>query len=267
MWVGQGGPFGIRAAPASHGIATTDHRFIISANRHIAGEPPTLVSIPFSAVLCVESGSALMLGWLVIRFMEAGSARSATVLYRALGRKHCLTAVRAYRTALRGGRADRREPATRWTDVSKRIGERAWEELEPLLVEGEEPLAAASWKAVHGWRRRRRAEHLSCLAPAGAIVVSSDALLVVGGDPNALPRSPNFGINAVCVPFDALRAASLVDVTTSGPCVLALRLELGREGATETVLTPFPGEQLREVEDALARLAGRLALKEVRWSS
>jgi hypothetical protein len=267
MWDGRGGPFGIRATPASHAVAVTGHRFVISADEHLTGAPPSLLSIPFPAVVSVESGSALMLGWLVIRYVEGGAMQSATVLYRALGRKHVTAAVRAYRAAICRGLPDRETSALPWSDVSQRIGERAWEELEPLLTEAETPLTTASWHAVHGLRRRGRGDNLVCLAAAGALLVSSFALFVVGSDPEAPARSPNFGVNALCVPLDALRAVTLTDPTTTGPWVVELRLEVGRKGAGATIATPFPGERLQEIEAARARLAGNRMLNKIRWSS
>lgn len=267
MWEGHGGPFGIRATPASHAIAVTESRFLISRDEHVDGAPPTLLSIPFAAVLAVESGSALMLAWLVVYFVEAGAPRPAIVLYRALGRNHVTAAVRACRSAafpeLSGGRG----AATTWPAVWDRVGERQREELEPLLAEAEQPLAAAAWPAVVGRRRRGRQDRPIGIAPAGALLVSTRGLLVVGDDPTASPRSPNVGVNAVCIPFDALRAATFEDRTTNGPCVVGLRLEVDRGGANTTAEFLFPGESLREVERTLAALGDHRAVKDIVWSS
>ena len=266
MWEGSGGPFGILAAPASHAVAVTDRRFVISRDPHADGEPPALVSIPFDAVVSVESGSALMLAWLVIRHMEGGPFHSVTVLYRALGRHHFAAAIRAYRSATCSDvGCDHACPST-WPDTWHQIGERYREELEPLLIEGEVPLLVAVWPALNGGRRRRRRNGLVCVVPAGALVVSTHCVFCIGDDPRAFPRSPNFGINVLCVPFNALRAASLVDKTTDGAFALALRLEIGRVGSTMIVEIPFPGESLTAVENVLAGVASSLAAKDVAWS-
>ena len=267
MWEGRGGPFGIRGAPASHAVAVTEHRFMISRDEHVAGVPPELLSIPLASVLAVESGSALMLAWLVLHYADAGVTRSATVLYRALGRKHFVAAVRAYRSAaspeLAGGRAS----APGWPAVWELVGERYREELEPLLAEAERPLAAVAWPAVVGHRRRGHGDRPVVIAPAGAVLVTTRGLLAVGEDPAVSPHSPNFGVNAVSLPCAALRTAALEDRTTNGPCVVGLRFETGCGGANHTTELLFPGESLRAVEGALAPLAGHPALQRLQWSS
>ena len=124
MWEGRGGPFGIRAAPASHAVAVTDRRFIISRDTHLDGAPPTVCSIPFKAVLCIESGTALMLAWTVIHFADTGSARSETVLHRAIGHHHFAAAVRAYRLDSQGDAPANAGPPMAWPET--------WAEVEAV---------------------------------------------------------------------------------------------------------------------------------------
>jgi len=267
MWEGSGGPFGIRAAPASHGMAVTERRFIISRDPHAAGTPPTTLSIPYETVLGVESGSALMLAWVVLWHAEAGAPQATTVLYRALGRKHVTALLRAYRAASSPTRLGDRDCLPAWAAVWDKLGARYREEIEPLLLDGERPLSAVAWNTLHGRWRNGRSDHVVSVAPAGGIVASSDGLFLVGEDPQTLQGSPGFGVNVHCVPSDALRAATLADVTTGGPWLLELRLALGRSGATETVLARFPGEQVRQVADALASVAGHLTPRGTPWSS
>jgi len=266
MWEGSGGPFGIRAEPASHAVVVTDSRFMISRDQHSDAVPPTLLSIPFEAVLCVESGSALMLGWLVIRYAEEGSPRAATLLYRALGRAHFAAALRSYRSVSQvDGLVVQSRPA-RWQGVWDQIGERYREEIEPLLTDFESPISTVAWPALYGRRRKRSRESLVCTAPAGALVVSTHGLFSIGDDPQALPRSPNFGVNALFVPPDALQAVTLADKTASGSFVLALQLRIGRHGAAVPVEVLFPGERLHEVEHALGALAEHPVSKDIAWS-
>jgi hypothetical protein len=266
MWEGRGGPFGIHAEPASHALAVTDARFIVSRDRHDPAAPPEVIEIPFEAVVCLESGSALMLGWLVVHFVEGGSLRSVTVLYRALGRAHFTAAVRASRSLSSPGSDRTRIGSMSWASVWNELGDRFREELEPLVAEAESPIAVATWPAV--WARRRRSrEGATCAAPEGALVGSDLGLISVGHDPNALPRSPNFGVNALLFPIAALRAVTLVDRTTTGPFVLALRLEIGRRGVAGVVELPFPGERLAAVEDVLAPLGLRDGAGGIAWSS
>ncbi len=266
MWEGRGGPFGIRAEPASHAVAVTDSRFVISRDPHSDAALPTLQSIPFAEVLGIESGSALMLAWLVIHYLRDGSPHLVTVLYRALGRAHFATAVKAYRSLTASALGVAPHAALGWPTVWGEIGERYQEEVQPVLVDAESPLSSVAWPCLPARRRRSRAG-LSCAAPEGALVLSTHGLLAVGHDPRALPRSPNFGVNALAVPYATLRAVTLVDRTTSGPFVLAVRIEIGHDATAETLEVPFPGERLPAVENALAPLAQRFAAAGIIWSS
>lgn len=267
MWEGHGGPFGIGAPPASHAVAVTERRFVISRDTHIDSEPPALLSIPFSTVLWIESGDAAMFAWLVIRYVDAGAVRSVTVLYRALGQHHFAAAIRAYRAAAFPELCHARTGALPWSAVWRRIGERQREDVEPLLVEAEQPLAVAAWPALAGWNRKRGPNQPGFIAPAGALLVSSRGVLAVGDEPPTRVAGIKFGVNAVAVPDDTLRAVTFEDRTTSGPCVVALRLQAGRDAVTSNVEVLFPGESLPEIEAALGACREHPAVREIAWSS
>ena len=267
MWEGHGGPFGIGAPPASHAVAVTERRFVISRDTHIDGEPPALFSIPFSTVLWIESGGAAMFAWLVIRYVDEGAVRSVTVLYRALGQHHFAAAVRAYRWAAFPEFCHARTGAPPWPAVWRRIGERQREDVEPLLVEAEQPLAVAAWPALAGWNRKHGLNNPGCIAPAGALLVSTRGVLAVGDEPPTRIGGVKFGVNAVAVPFDTVRTATFDDRTTSGPWVVALRLEAGRGVATSNIEVLFPGESLPEIEAALGACREHPAVREIAWSS
>src|SRR5437667_6696230 len=70
IWDGGEAPFGIWSHPASHAVAVTEHRFLLSEDRHTKGIIPSVRAIPFDQVLYVELGRALLLGWFAIRFIE-----------------------------------------------------------------------------------------------------------------------------------------------------------------------------------------------------
>ncbi len=267
MWPGGGGPFGIRARPASHAVAVSDRRFLVSSDPHLDGEPPALHSIPFSALLRVESGSAGALAWLVIVWAAQGSVRSVPLLYRALGRRHVAAAIRGWRVAARVGSGDLDPGDPAWPALWLRLDELHRGEVEPLVVEGERLLAAVSWPAVLDQPHRRHGDATVRVVPAGALIVSSLGVIAVGDDPTAAPGGAGLAVNAVAIPAEALHRAAFADATTSGPWVTALRFDLERDGVAATFVVRFPGERLDELEAAL-RLGGELpALREVGWSS
>jgi len=98
LWEGERALLGAHIYPASHALAVTDRRFIISEDRHIKGITPTVQVIPFQKVICVDLGSALILGWLGIRFVEKDRISSTGLLFTtSTGRHHFHAAVREYR--------------------------------------------------------------------------------------------------------------------------------------------------------------------------
>ena len=99
MWEGERAHFGITSQPASHALAVTDRRFIISRNHHTRDGIPTVHSIPFHSVLAVESGNALLQGWFVIRFSTEKNPDSICILYKSTtGRDLFCQAARSYRS-------------------------------------------------------------------------------------------------------------------------------------------------------------------------
>ena len=267
MWEGRGGPFGIRGRPASHAVVVSDRRFLVSSDPHLDGERPAVHSIPFSALLRVESGSAGTLAWLVIVWAAQGGVRSLTVLYRALGRRHIAAVIREWRAAARPGSGGPDASGRAWPAVWHRLDELHRGEVEPLVVEGERPLAAVSWPAVLDRPHRRHGYATVRAVPAGAVIVSNLGVITVGDDFTAAPGGVGLAVNAVAIPADALRRVAFADATTSGPWVTALRFELERDGVATTSVVRFPGERLEQVEVVL-RMGGELpALREVAWSS
>ena len=267
MWEGQRGPFGIRVRPASHAVVVSDRRFLVSSDPHLDGERPTVHSIPFSALLRVESGSAGTLAWLVIVWAGQGSVRSVTVLYRAIGRHHVAAATRRWRGAARPSSGGSDAGGLAWPAVWHRLDELHRGEVEPLVVEGERPLAAVSWPAVLERPHRRHGDATVRAVPAGAVIVSNLGVITVGDDPTAAPGGVGLAVNAIAIPADALRRAAFADATTSGPWVTALRFELERDGVATAFVVRFPGERLDQLEAAL-RMGDELpALREVGWSS
>jgi hypothetical protein len=83
IWPGKNGPFGLYAMPASHAVAVTKYRFIISEDRHMEGITPTVQSIPFDKVFYIELGNALLLGWFSIEFIVDDKPSCATLFFPA----------------------------------------------------------------------------------------------------------------------------------------------------------------------------------------
>jgi len=110
------GPFGLCAAPGSHAVAVTKHRFIISEDRHMEGIAPTIQSIPFDQVFYVELGNALLLGWFSIEFIVDDKPSCATLFFTATGIEHFESLIREYRRNTVAN-CDRFSKKIDWVDV------------------------------------------------------------------------------------------------------------------------------------------------------
>ena len=119
IWPEKKGPFGLYATPASHAVAVTKYRFIISEDRYKEGIAPTVQSIPFDQVLYVQLGSALSLGWFAIQFVEDKKTFCTTLFFTSTGIAHFETLIRQYRRMTLAN-YDRFSKKIDWVDVWRR---------------------------------------------------------------------------------------------------------------------------------------------------
>jgi len=90
-------PFGLRSEESSCGFCATDNRFIITKNRHIKGVEPSLTSIDFTDVVYFNIGSALLLSWVSITYVQDGKLKHLPILFSSNGRHHFEKALRSYK--------------------------------------------------------------------------------------------------------------------------------------------------------------------------
>jgi len=90
-------PFGLKSEKYSWGVCVTDKRFVISQNRHLKGIEPDVVSIDFQDILYCNIGSALLLSWFSITYIQDGKIEKLNILFSSNGKHHFAKAVRAYK--------------------------------------------------------------------------------------------------------------------------------------------------------------------------
>ena len=140
-------PFGLHASPASHTVAVSKHRFIISENRHMKGIAPTIQSIPFGQVLYVQLGSALSLGWFGIQFVENEKPFCTTLFFTVTGMGHFETLIREYRR-MTGANDDRFPKKIDWVNVWHRT---PMTQVDSSIVVGPTKVAAGWTMWCPGW--------------------------------------------------------------------------------------------------------------------
>jgi len=243
IWDGTWAPFDMSAQPASHALAVTKGRFLLTRDLHRDDTDPTVFSIPFDRVLLAECGNAHLLGWFSLRcVLEDGPGR-VSVLFRATGAELFSSAIRHYRQALPRqvsmvGCAQRRAA---WHDLWKRMGRPDVREVRPLILDDEVLLAwlraGASWR----YRRELLGKRPQCHRPENLLLWTCRGAIHVIHEPDVHPKSPSFGLTVRTIPREAMRLAEVAGEGT-------LRLALGRDKVVMYVEVPFDKEYRDQAE-------------------
>jgi hypothetical protein len=241
MFPAEKTPFGIHVRPASHGVAVTEDRFVISEDRHIEGNAPTVRSIPFDTILSVELGNAILLGWFAIRCAEDKNVSCCALSFTNTGKHHFERAIRAYRATT--GRAYRRSPNTGmdWTDVWMHTPRTQVEAVKSLVIEGENPVGAIRSSELWGSQKRRWKRIPVCFTADGIVISTNVGVIYSVDEPLARPDIYSFGVNVSCIPFEAIRSVRIFEEKSLGIRIPSLRLHLRRAGVTAEVDIPFDG--------------------------
>jgi hypothetical protein len=224
-------PFGIEAYPASHALAVGEGRFLVSADGHREGKTAQLREVFFDQVLWVELGSALLLGWLVIRFVEGGSLRSLSLFYPATGTHHFEAILRAYRSLAQTHAEAPPAALIDWPNVAGPVEPLLRERVERLMVEGERTVglfvSLARWQTDRRARRTWRIWKSAplCTVPSSLLLVSNLGFLYAVDEPPLRPGTLSFGVNVVAISRRQVKSAALK--RASYPPLLQLTMGTG----------------------------------------
>ncbi len=257
MYEAQGGHFGIRAFPASHALAVTNRRLVVTSNRHLKAVAPEVHSIPHGSVLTLEIGSALLMGWLSIRFVSETGPGCVTLIFNAAGGwEHFHAAVRTYRRASGCDRVAQGGETVPWWQVQARTPPALARSLRLLVPETEPCLGWIGSSEMWGIRKRGWKKISYCLRTNGILVAGSHGLVYIHEEPPLRRELTNFAFNALCIPLEALRSADLVENLESGNRLLCLEFQLGR-GSHETCVQAFLDESDMESGKRLSCVLNR----------
>jgi len=234
------GPFGLCATPASHAVAVTKYRLIISEDRHMEGIAPTVQSIPFDQVVYIQLGSAFLLGWFSIECV-VDDKRSCTTLFfpATTGMKHFGIAVRKYRSMTGPAYDPLPVDAIDWPDIWQHTPKTEVDHLKPLILREELPFNML--RSSERWilRKRRWKSMPVYLSPNGILVSTNFGFLHATDEPCIRPEIFSFGVKASCIPCDALKSAQLLEKSMCGRPSCFLRLKIARGNVTLHFDIPF----------------------------
>ncbi|MEN6319399.1 MAG: hypothetical protein ABFD82_11675 [Syntrophaceae bacterium] len=218
-------PFGIHAEPASHALAVTDKRFLISKDRHIDTDAPTVQDIPFSHVISVEVGNALLLGWLAIRFIENGQVSCASLFYTARGSHHFEAAIREFRNKHGKTHTHLSAGGITWNEVWEHTPKSQAAILKPLTLEDEKPLYL--FHSSETWNMEKKRRKKVCLAAEGRLLVTDRGLIHAVDEQPIAPHILSYGVNVCCISLAAVLSAEYVEMKKHGMIQHMLKLQAG----------------------------------------
>ena len=248
IWPGKEGPFGLHATPASHAVAVTKDRFVISENRHKEGIVPTVQSIPFDQVFYVQVGSALSLGWFSVESVVDDKPSCATLFFTATGIAHFETLVREYRRNTVAN-CNQFPKKIDWVDVWHRTPMTQVDRLKSLIIKEEFPFNTLRSSEAWALKRRRWRNIPIYLSTNGILISTSFGFIHATDEPCIRPKIFSFGVNVSCVAFDALKSAQLVKKRIYGKLLHFFRLEIAHGQVSLDFDIPFDESNLKDAED------------------
>jgi hypothetical protein len=252
---GVGGPFGIRATPASHAVAVAQGRLIMTADTHHKGVPADVHTVPFTRMLSVELGAALLLGWLRVCYVDAGQVTSTVVTFSTTGSHHFEAVVRAYR-ALTARQTTQEGGAMSSADVWRSTPPYLRSAIEPLLLDDESVIGTVQGRETWQSRKRGWSTIRSCPSTPGLLMLSRVGLLWASSEPRMRPDMLSYGVDVTSIDWTALRRASVEHAEDRGVAV-RVRLALERQGIP-TCLEIHLDEDARQAADAAVDMMERL---------
>jgi len=256
IWEGKSAPFGITAEPASHAVAVTHDRFVISRDFHAKSAKPELRTIPFSNVIYVQLGSSFCLGWFAVRFAERGPAACELMLFPAIGRDHFAAAVREYRSAIAHGRGpDPAQPAPTWDSIWGQDRLQA-ERMRELLVRGERPICALHSSELWVEQRSLWKSKWRCISYEGLLLATNTGIFHLSRETYDRPTTWNIGMNVLCVPYETVQSALIGQKVILGRRLHCLQLTLARKNASTCLEVPFAEADTEAGQAVVEHLAG-----------
>jgi len=243
------GPFGLQATPASHAVAVTKYRFIISEDRHMEGIAPTVQSIPFDQLLYVELGNALLLGWFSLELALDDKPSCTTIFFQATtGMKHFGIAVSEYRRMTKPTHNLLPSKIIDWADIWRHTPKTEVDHLKPLIITEELPFNMLRSSEQWILRERRRKKIPAYLSTNGILVSTNLGFISATEETPVRPGVVSLGVNVSSITFDALRSVRLREKRMYGRLLPFLRLELARGSVAVDFDVPFNRESSKDAE-------------------
>jgi hypothetical protein len=211
IWDATATPFGQPVEPASHALAVTGRRFVLSINPHRRGRPPRVVEVPFDRLLAVEWGESLLSGWAALHHVSGGRPAALVWMFRSTGgRHHVADALRASRDRFAG----RDGSCIASPAAASGLAPDLAPVVLPLLLDGERLEHRLPTREVWQGGRGRRAPGRGrrrpvCLSAGGLALATPHALLLAERAPAEHRHALDCGTRCLALAWSAVSALSL----------------------------------------------------------
>ncbi len=221
-------PFGFKSGESSCGFCAADNRFIVTKNRHIKDIEPSLTSIDFKDILYFNIGSALLLSWISITYVQDGKLKCMPILFGSTGKHHFAKALRVfkkYNIAINtdDSRLDSFSPSAFIHRIKDKIHRNY---LKTLLSEQEKCILTFScqylWERVSNRRGLfRRNNRITFLTNKATVLLTNKALLIARDE---LKVSIDSGIDIFNISLDKIKHIAVFEENTDGENIYKLKI-------------------------------------------
>ena len=236
-------PFGFKSEGSSWGLCATDHRFIISKNRHVKDWEPELFSINFDDVLYFNIGKALLLSWFSITCASEKGKRQIDILFASIGRHHVEKALRSYKKYQNAVNADvpGLEPFSTACLSHKIENKIHADSLKTLISAGEKCLYTFSCQYLwdksfeeKSFFRKRRVFHYP--RSAATFLLTNKALLLAR---DGLEAGITNGVDVLNVPIEKIKTIAVSEEELNDSVAQKLKIYLTAATEDYSVEIPF----------------------------
>jgi len=226
-------PFGLKAAESSSGVCATDKRFIITNNKHIKGIESTILSINFEDILYFNIGSAMLLSWFSLGFINQGESSRATILFSSNGKHHFQKALRVFKKhSLAINTEDFKLDSYPLAAFIHRIKDKIHRDYLKTLLSGQEK-CLLTFSCRYVWERilnkrslLKRKRQVAYLTSKATVLLTNKALMIAR---DGVEHSIGTSVDIFNVPLDKVKGIGMFEENTDGEKVHKLRINLNKE--------------------------------------
>jgi len=254
-------PFGLKAAESSSGVCVTDKRFIISNNRHVKGIEPALLTINFEDILYFNIGSAMLLSWFSLGFVNHGELSRATIIFSSNGKHHFQKALRVFKKrcfAINSDdfKLDSSSPAEFIHKIKDKIHR---DYLKTLLSDQEKCILTFScryvWEQILNKRSLLKRKSQAAYLTSKATVLLTNKAFMLARD--SVEYSIGTSVDIFNVSLDKVKGIGMFEENMDGEKTQKLRINFIKEvnpGTLEISLTDIDEETMIFLNDILSRV-------------